>query len=137
LQGLGMLYARLPDEDRPRVRLLTGSTRAVDRREILEAASVGEIDIMIGTHALIQDGVDLPRLALTVVDEQHRFGVRQRAALPGMTEGRLPHQLAMTATPIPRTLNLVIHGDLDVSVLTHRPPGRIPIETRRFIGAER
>src|SRR5215211_1777715 len=137
LQGLGMLYAQLPDGDRPRVRLLTGSTRAVNRREILEAANAGEIDIMIGTHALIQDGVELPRLALTVVDEQHRFGVRQRAALPGMTEGRLPHQLAMTATPIPRTLNLVIHGDLDVSVLTHRPPGRIPIETRRYIGAER
>jgi ATP-dependent DNA helicase RecG len=137
LEGLGMLYARLPDSDRPRVRLLTGSTRAADRREILEAASAGEIDIMIGTHALIQDGIDLPRLALTVVDEQHRFGVRQRAALPGKTEGRLPHQLAMTATPIPRTLNLVIHGDLDVSVLTHRPPGRIPIETRRYIGAER
>ena len=137
LQGLGMLYARLPDRERPRVRLLTGSTRAADRREILEAASAGEIDIMIGTHALIQDGIDLPRLALTVVDEQHRFGVRQRAALPGKTEGRLPHQLAMTATPIPRTLNLVIHGDLDVSVLTHRPPGRIPIETRRYIGAER
>ena len=137
VQGLGMLYARLPDGERPRVRLLTGSTRATDRREILEAASAGEIDILIGTHALIQDGIDLPRLALTVVDEQHRFGVRQRAALPGKTEGRLPHQLAMTATPIPRTLNLVIHGDLDVSVLTHRPPGRIPIETRRYIGAER
>ncbi len=132
-----MLYARLPDGERPRVRLLTGSTRVTDRREILEAASAGEIDILIGTHALIQDGIDLPRLALTVVDEQHRFGVRQRAALPGKTEGRLPHQLAMTATPIPRTLNLVIHGDLDVSVLTHRPPGRIPIETRRYIGAER
>ena len=137
LQGLGMLYARLPDRDRPRVRLLTGATRVADRREILESASAGEIDIMIGTHALIQDGIDLPRLALTVVDEQHRFGVRQRAALPGKTEGRLPHQLAMTATPIPRTLNLVIHGDLDVSVLTHRPPGRIPIETRRYIGSER
>jgi ATP-dependent DNA helicase RecG len=137
VQGLGMLYARLPDGERPRVRLLTGSTKATDRREILEAASAGEIDILIGTHALIQDGIDLPRLALTVVDEQHRFGVRQRAALPGKAEGRLPHQLAMTATPIPRTLNLVIHGDLDVSVLTHRPPGRIPIETRRYIGAER
>ncbi|MBW3633390.1 MAG: ATP-dependent DNA helicase RecG [Chloroflexi bacterium] len=137
LQGLGMLYGGLPDGVRPRVRLLTGSTRAADRREILDCASAGEIDILVGTHALIQDGVDLPRLALSVVDEQHRFGVRQRAALPGKAEGRLPHQLAMTATPIPRTLNLVIHGDLDVSVLTHRPPGRIPIETRRYIGAER
>ena len=137
LQGLGMLYGGLPDGARPRVRLLTGSTRAADRREILDDASAGEIDILVGTHALIQDGIELPRLALSVVDEQHRFGVRQRAALPGKAEWRLPHQLAMTATPIPRTLNLVIHGDLDVSVLTHRPPGRIPIETRRYIGAER
>ena len=137
LQGLGVLYAGLPVGERPQVALLTGSTRAAGRREILKAASAGEIDILVGTHALIQDQIDLPRLALTVVDEQHRFGVRQRAALPGKTEGRLPHQLAMTATPIPRTLNLVIHGDLDVSVLTHRPPGRIPIETRRYIGAER
>ncbi|MGH2614126.1 MAG: ATP-dependent DNA helicase RecG [Thermomicrobiales bacterium] len=137
LQGLGMLYAALPDGARPRVRLLTGSTRTAERREILAGVKAGEIDILIGTHALIQDGVDLPRLGLSVVDEQHRFGVRQRAALPGKAEGRLPHQLAMTATPIPRTLNLVIHGDVDVSVLTERPPRRIPIETRRYIGDER
>jgi ATP-dependent DNA helicase RecG len=92
---------------------------------------------LVGTHALIQDGVELPRLGLTVVDEQHRFGVRQRAALSGKAEGQLPHQLAMTATPIPRTLNLVIHGDVDVSVIDELPPGRIPIETRRYFGAER
>jgi ATP-dependent DNA helicase RecG len=136
-QNLHLLYAGLPERSRPRVRLLTGSTRAAERRVIHEGLKTGEVDLLVGTHALIQEGVELPRLALSVVDEQHRFGVRQRAALPGRVEGRLPHQLAMTATPIPRTLNLVIHGDLDVSVLTERPPGRIPIETRRYIGAER
>jgi ATP-dependent DNA helicase RecG len=137
LQNLAMLFAGLPDEARPRVRLLTGATRAAERREILAGAGAGEIDMLVGTHALIQGGVELPRLALSVVDEQHRFGVRQRAALPGKAAATLPHQLAMTATPIPRTLNLVLHGDLDVSVLAERPPGRIPVETRRYIGAER
>jgi ATP-dependent DNA helicase RecG len=137
LQNLAMLFGGLSDRDRPQVRLLTGATRAAERREILEGVQASEIDILVGTHALIQEGVELPRLALSVVDEQHRFGVRQRAALSGKTTGNLPHQLAMTATPIPRTLNLVIHGDLDVSVLAERPPGRIPIETRRYIGAER
>jgi ATP-dependent DNA helicase RecG len=137
LHGLEMLYAALPDDARPTVRLLTGATRAAERREIREGLQTGEVNILVGTHALIQDGVEAPRLALTVVDEQHRFGVRQRAALREKGEGRFPHQLAMTATPIPRTLNLVLHGDVDVSVLAERPPGRIPIETRRYIGAER
>jgi ATP-dependent DNA helicase RecG len=137
LSGLSTLYAALPEAARPTVRLLTGSTRATDRRAILAGLQESEVDIVVGTHALIQDGVEAPRLALTVVDEQHRFGVRQRAALREKGEGRLPHQLAMTATPIPRTLNLVLHGDVDVSVLAERPPGRIPIETRRYIGAER
>jgi ATP-dependent DNA helicase RecG len=88
----------------------------------------GEIDILIGTHAIIQDGVEFSRLALAVVDEQHRFGVRQRAALPGKGTER-PHQLAMTATPIPRTLALTLYGDLDVSVLDELPPGRRPVTT--------
>ena len=137
LGGLNMLYDALPETVRPRVRLLTGSTRASERRDILAGLQESAVDILVGTHALIQEGVAAPRLALTVVDEQHRFGVRQRAALREKGEGRLPHQLAMTATPIPRTLNLVLHGDVDVSVLAERPPGRIPIETRRYIGAER
>jgi ATP-dependent DNA helicase RecG len=137
LGGLSMLYEALPETVRPRVRLLTGSTRASERRDILAGLQEGAVDILVGTHALIQEGVAAPRLALTVVDEQHRFGVRQRAALREKGESRLPHQLAMTATPIPRTLNLVLHGDVDVSVLAERPPGRIPIETRRYIGAER
>jgi ATP-dependent DNA helicase RecG len=137
LQNLGMLYEHLPQRSRPRIRLLTGATRGSDRREILEGLRAGDFDVLIGTHALIQEGVEMPRLALSVVDEQHRFGVRQRGALLNAVTGQLPHQLAMTATPIPRTLNLVLHGDLDVSVLSERPPGRIPIETRRYIGAER
>jgi ATP-dependent DNA helicase RecG len=137
LHGLGTLYAGLPPDRRPAIRLLTGATRASERRQIREGLERGEIDILIGTHALNQDGDEIPELAFAVVDEQHRFGVRQRAALPGKVVGILPHQLAMTATPIPRTLNLVLHGDLDVSVLAERPPGRIPIETRRYIGAER
>jgi ATP-dependent DNA helicase RecG len=137
LRNLTMLYQELPAADRPRVALLTGSTRVKERRETLEAAADGAVNILVGTHALIQEGVELPRLALSIVDEQHRFGVRQRASLPGKATGQLPHQLAMTATPIPRTLNLVIHGDLDVSVLDERPPGRVPIETRRYVGEER
>ncbi len=137
LQGLSMLYAGLPEPRRPRVALLTGSTKARERREILGMARSGDLDVLVGTHAIIQEGVELPRLALSIVDEQHRFGVRQRALLPDRVEGRLPHQLAMTATPIPRTLNLVLNGDLDVSILAERPPGRVPIETRRYLGAER
>ena len=137
LQNLGALFAHLPESSRPRVRLLTGATRKTERQETLDGLLAGDIDVLIGTHALIQEGVQIPRLALSVVDEQHRFGVRQRGALLSTASGQLPHQLAMTATPIPRTLNLVLHGDLDVSVLSERPPGRVPVETRRFIGSER
>lgn len=137
LAGLSILYAGLPEAEQPRIALLTGSSKTSERRDILARAENGELDLLVGTHAIIQEGVTLPRLALSIVDEQHRFGVRQRAALPDRVEGRLPHQLAMTATPIPRTLNLVINGDLDVSVLAERPPGRVPIETRRYFGVER
>ncbi|MFN8594264.1 MAG: ATP-dependent DNA helicase RecG [Thermomicrobiales bacterium] len=136
LAGVERLYSGLPEADRPRIRLLTGATKAAARKEIRAGLIDGDIDILIGTHAIIQDGIEFSRLALAVVDEQHRFGVRQRAALPGKGAAR-PHQLAMTATPIPRTLNHVLHGDLDVSILAERPPGRIPIETRRYVGAER
>ncbi|HET7093983.1 MAG TPA: ATP-dependent DNA helicase RecG, partial [Thermomicrobiales bacterium] len=131
------LYHGLPDADRPRVALLTGSTRAAERRETLAAVEAGEIDILVGTHALIQDTVAFAALGLSVVDEQHRFGVRQRSTLPDKASGAVPHQLAMTATPIPRTLNMVLNGDLDVSIIAERPPGRLPIETRRFFGDER
>ncbi|MCA9879891.1 MAG: ATP-dependent DNA helicase RecG, partial [Thermomicrobiales bacterium] len=137
LAGLAWLYEGLPEGARPSVALLTGSTKGRERKQLLAQAAAGDIDILVGTHALIQDGVTLPRLALSIVDEQHRFGVRQRASLSGTADGMLPHQLGMTATPIPRTLNLVLHGDLDVSVLDERPPGRTPIITERYLGVER
>ena len=137
LAGLTHLYAGLPDVDRPTVALLTGATKGRERTSLLAQAAAGEIDILVGTHALIQDGVTLPKQVLSIVDEQHRFGVRQRASLSGNVDGILPHQLGMTATPIPRTLNMVLHGDLDVSVLAERPPGRSPIITERYLGAER
>ncbi len=111
------------------VALLTGGVRKPLRREILQRASEGALDIIIGTHALIQEGVELPRLALAVTDEQHRFGVVQRAALrqKGSTS---PHVLAMSATPIPRTLALTLYGDLDISTIDELPPGRRRVETR-------
>jgi len=136
-RNLTALFAPLPEEERPRVALLTGSTKAAERRQISAALESGEIDILIGTHALIQDYVTFANLGLVVIDEQHRFGVRQRGALTEKARGFQPHVLSMTATPIPRTLNLVLNGDLDVSVLDERPPGRIPIETRRYLGSAR
>ena len=131
------LYAGLPDDERPSVALLTGSTRIAQRRETLVAAASGEIDILVGTHALIQGTIEFARLGLSVVDEQHRFGVRQRSELSNKGIGLEPHVLSMTATPIPRTLNLVLNGDLDVSIIAERPPGRVPIETRRYVGIDR
>ena len=112
------------------VGLLMGSTPAAPRRELYERARDGTLDILIGTHAVIQQEVDLPNLALGVVDEQHRFGVLQRAALRG--KGGQPHLLAMSATPIPRTLALTIYGDLEVSTIPELPSGRQPIVTRRL-----
>ncbi len=131
------LYADLPEERRPSVAMLTGSTRASARRALKEPLATGAIDILVGTHALIQGDVEFHGLALAIIDEQHRFGVRQRASLAAKAGGVAPHVLAMTATPIPRTLNLVLAGDLDVSIIDELPPGRIPIETRRFVGNER
>ncbi|MGD1937201.1 MAG: ATP-dependent DNA helicase RecG [Cyanophyceae cyanobacterium] len=109
------------------VELLTGSTRAKKRREIHAQLSTGELPVLVGTHALIQDPVEFHRLGLAVIDEQHRFGVAQRAKL--QQKGTQPHVLTMTATPIPRTLSLTIHGDLDVSQIDELPPGRQPIQT--------
>ena len=111
-----------------RVVLLTGSTRAKERRAALEAIAHGEAIIAVGTHALIQQGVEFRRLGLSVVDEQHRFGVMQRSAL--REKGGSPHLLVMTATPIPRSLALTAYGDLDLSVIDELPAGRMPIETR-------
>jgi ATP-dependent DNA helicase RecG len=114
----------------PPVGLLTGSTPARERGEVLERLRTGELRLLVGTHALIQDAVEFDRLALAVVDEQHRFGVRQRAALDGKARGRLaPHLLHLTATPIPRTLSLTLYGDLDTTVLRELPSGRRPVKT--------
>lgn len=109
-------------------RILTGSTRQAERREILEGLEAGSVQMLFGTHALIEEGVKFSKLGLVVVDEQHRFGVMQRAAL--LNKGLNPDFLVMTATPIPRTLTLTVYGDLDVSVLDEKPPGRKPVKTR-------
>jgi ATP-dependent DNA helicase RecG len=117
---------------RLRLELLTGSTRQSVRAKLLEAVESGEIDVIVGTHALIQEGVRFKRLGMAVVDEQHRFGVMQRAALKerAVRAGEpAPHLLVMSATPIPRTLALTFFGDLEVSVIDEMPPGRKPVET--------
>ncbi len=119
----------------PTVRLLTGNVTSRERDELYAGLADGSIDIIVGTHALIQEGVQFKELALAVIDEQHRFGVRQRAAL--RQKGYSPHLLVMTATPIPRSLQLTIWGNLDVSVLDEMPPGREPITTRVVMPAER
>ncbi|MEI8006189.1 MAG: ATP-dependent DNA helicase RecG [Bacteroidota bacterium] len=112
-----------------KVKLLTGSTKPVERREIQELLSEGKLSILIGTHALIEDNVQFRNLGLVVIDEQHRFGVAQRAALWEKNQ-RTPHVLVMTATPIPRTLAMTLYGDLDASVIDELPPGRKPIITK-------
>lgn len=109
------------------VALLTGSSSKKEKEAIYERLASGEIDLVIGTHALIQEGVAFKRLGLVVVDEQHRFGVEQRAAL--QKKGAHPHMLIMTATPIPRTMTLSIYGDLAVSLIKEMPPGRKPVKT--------
>lgn len=111
-----------------RVELLTGIVKGKKRKEILESLAAGEIHILVGTHAVIEDNVQFHRLGLAVVDEQHRFGVAQRAKLWAKSDNP-PHILVMTATPIPRTLAMTIYGDLDVSVIDELPPGRKPIQT--------
>ncbi len=110
------------------VRLLKGSTRANERRAIHEGLRAGTLDILIGTHAIIEEDVQFRNLGMAVIDEQHRFGVAQRARLWEKNEVR-PHVLVMTATPIPRTLAMTVYGDLDVSVIDELPPGRKPIAT--------
>ncbi len=115
--------------------LLTGSTPARQRRTLLQDLANGQLQLLVGTHALLEDPVQFDRLGLVVVDEQHRFGVRQRNRL--LAKGLQPHLLTMTATPIPRTLALSIHGDLEVSQIDELPPGRTPIRTALLRGAQR
>jgi ATP-dependent DNA helicase RecG len=135
--GLTRIFSSFPEDERPLVHLLTGSTKAKERRAILADLIEGEINLLVGTHAVIQKDVEFRNLALTIIDEQHRFGVRQRSVLPNRGREIEPHVLSMTATPIPRTLNAVVHGDLDVSIIDELPPGRKPIETRLYLGNQR
>lgn len=110
-----------------RVALLSGSMTAAEKKRVRTAVQMGEVDLLVGTHALIQKSVEAERLGLIVVDEQHRFGVAQRSELA--EKGTNPHVMAMSATPIPRTLALIMYGDLDVSIINEMPKGRIPVET--------
>ena len=111
-----------------KIGLYTGSLKKSDKQELTKKISSGEINIVIGTHALMQDKLEFEDLNLVIIDEQHRFGVKQRVALVDKSN-TLPHVLTMTATPIPRTLALTIFGDLDISVISEMPPGRIPVQT--------
>lgn len=117
----------LPHDDEVRIELLTGSRSAAEKDEIARQLAIGDIDVVVGTHAIIQDRVDFDNLGLAIVDEQHRFGVRQRASL--REKGTQPDMLVMSATPIPRSLALTIYGDLDISVIDELPPGRQEIKT--------
>ena len=118
-----------------RVALLTGGMKAAARRTTLAAIRDDEADLIVGTHAILSEGVEFARLGLAVVDEQHRFGVRQRGLLAEKAAN--PHLLVMSATPIPRTLGLLMYGDLDISILDELPPGRKPVKTRYITGKKR
>ena len=127
-----LLSVYLDHMDRPvSIGLLTGSSRAPVKRELTKMAADGTLDILVGTQALIQEGISLPRLALAVADEQHRFGVMQRSALQERGQDN-PHTLIMSATPIPRTLSLTLFGDLDISTIDEMPAGRQEVATRRL-----
>jgi ATP-dependent DNA helicase RecG len=118
-----------------RVALLTGQMTAKAQREVLADIESGEVQVVIGTHALFQDKVVFHKLALVIIDEQHRFGVHQRMAL--QNKGAFPHQLVMTATPIPRTLTMTLYADMDVSVINELPKGRQPITTHTAAQSKR
>lgn len=136
-QGMGRLLTSIGEAlgRSFHLRLLTGSTPAAERAELLDGLANGQVDLLVGTHAIIQSNVELKSLRLAVIDEQHRFGVEQRTAL--REKGFNPHMLVMTATPIPRTLALTLYGDLDLSIIDEMPPGRQTIETRWLTPRER
>ena len=125
-----------PLQTGPKVALLTGSTTAKQRQPLHEQLQNGEIDLLIGTHALIEDSVQFANLGLCIIDEQHRFGVAQRAKLWNKNT-RPPHILVMTATPIPRTLAMTVYGDLQVSIIDELPPGRKPVQTLHYVNTRR
>ncbi len=129
-------FSRMLDGMAVKVAVLTGSSKAKERREILAGLASGEINLLIGTHALIEERVQFSNLGFVVIDEQHRFGVEQRARL-WTKNARPPHILVMTATPIPRTLAMTLYGDLDVSVIDELPPGRQPIRTYHYYDSAR
>ncbi len=118
-----------------KVDVLLGRQTKKEREQVLAGIKTGRTQIVVGTHAIIQDGVDFRNLGLAVIDEQHRFGVMQRAKM--FAKGQQPHQLLMTATPIPRSLAMTLYGDLDVSVIREMPPGRTPVETRLYFDNRR
>jgi ATP-dependent DNA helicase RecG len=137
-RAFGKMFENLPhpSADRPvKVVLLTGAMRGTERADALAALAAGDADIAIGTHALIQGGIAFRELTVAVVDEQHRFGVEQRAAL--RQKGVQPHMLVMSATPIPRSLALTVYGDLDISVIDEMPAGRTPIKAKWLTTSQR
>jgi ATP-dependent DNA helicase RecG len=134
-RNVSRLFERYPAEQKPVIGLLTSALTASEREAIYRGLADGSIDIIIGTHALIQEGVNFHDLGVVVIDEQHRFGVEQRALLRG--KGKNPHLLVMTATPIPRTLALTMYADLDLSIIDEKPAGRLPIRTRIVLPAQR
>ena len=136
-QHLVTLRQFLHDMPGIRIELLTGNVKGKARRTILEDTERGEVHLLVGTHALIEPKVRFARLGLAIVDEQHRFGVKQRAALWEKSNPCPPHILVMTATPIPRTLAMTVYGDLDVSVIDELPPGRKPIQTVHYRSVDR
>lgn len=131
--GIQRMLQNLP----VRIALLTGSTGLKARREITSASEDGSLDILVGTHALIEDNVQFKKLGMVIIDEQHRFGVDQRAKLWRKGKDTAPHVLVMSATPIPRTLALTLYGDLDVSIIDELPPGRKPIKTVHLYETQR
>ena len=117
--------------------ILTGSTKTKDRKILHEKLQSGDLQLLVGTHALLEDTVQFRNLGLAIIDEQHRFGVAQRAKLWGKNRDTVPHILVMTATPIPRTLAMTLYGDLDISIIDELPKGRKPIETRHYFDSNR
>lgn len=134
-RGISKTLEKMPGDDTPVVALLTSALTPTERESIYRGIADGSIDIVIGTHAIIQGGVEFHDLALAIIDEQHRFGVEQRGQLRG--KGHNPHLLVMSATPIPRTLALTMYADLDLSIIDEMPPGRVPIQTRVVREVER